>query len=76
MTGTLTNVAMGLESLMFRTVGHAADVRNRTRKQVLVILLYCGGAVVEGLLALHATWAIGFLPTVLVLLILIAHLKN
>jgi uncharacterized membrane protein YoaK (UPF0700 family) len=76
MTGTLTNVAIGLESLMFRTAGHAADVRKRTGKQLLVILLYCGGAIAEGLLALHVTWAIGFLPAILVLLILIAHLKN
>ena len=52
------------------------DLRRRTGKQMLVILLYCGGAAVEGILALHATSAIGFLPAILVLLILIAHLKN
>jgi uncharacterized membrane protein YoaK (UPF0700 family) len=76
MTGTLTNVAVGLESLIFGTSGQATDIRKRTEKQLLVILLYCGGAVVEGLLIQRSSWAIGFLPAALVFLLLIAHLKS
>jgi uncharacterized membrane protein YoaK (UPF0700 family) len=76
MTGTLTNVAVGLERVLFRASDQEPGLRRRTGKQFLVILLYCGGALVEGLLMLHAGWAMGILPAVLVFLVLLAHLKN
>jgi uncharacterized membrane protein YoaK (UPF0700 family) len=76
MTGTLTNVAVGLERLLFRAVDQEPGIRRRTAKQFLVILLYCGGALVEGLLVRHATWAMGILPAALVFLVMLAHLKT
>jgi uncharacterized membrane protein YoaK (UPF0700 family) len=75
MTGTLTNVAVGLERVMFGTSDKEPGIQRRTGKQLLVILLYCGGALVEGLLMLHANRAIGFLPAALVFLVMLAHLK-
>jgi hypothetical protein len=41
-----------------------------------VILLYCGGAAVEGILAMHASRAIGFLPTFIVLVITLMRHKD
>ncbi len=76
MTGTLTNVAVGLERVLFGAADQEQGLRRRTGKQFLVILLYCCGALVEGLLMLHASWAMGILPAALVFMVMLAHLKN
>ncbi len=76
MTGTLTNVAVGMERVLFGAADQEPGIRSRTGKQFLVILLYCGGALVEGLLMLHANWGMGILPAVLVFLVMFAHLKK
>jgi uncharacterized membrane protein YoaK (UPF0700 family) len=76
MTGTLTNVAVGLERVLFPAADQEPGIRRRTGKQFLVILLYCGGALVEGLLLMHASWAMGILPAALVFLVMLAHMKT
>lgn len=72
MTGTLVNFAAGLESLLS---GRAAqpEIRDRMGKQFWAILLYCGGATAAGILTAHTVRAIGFLPALAVLWVVILH---
>ena len=76
MTGTLTNFAVGLQSLWLQRSSAGAEIHSRMKKQLLVILLYCGGAAVEGIIILHAGRALGFLPAILALWVVAAHLKD
>lgn len=76
MTGTLTNCAVGLESVWFHGFNAEAEMRRRIKKQLVVILLYCGAAAVEGFLIFHVGWAMGFLPALFAFLAVIAHLKD
>jgi uncharacterized membrane protein YoaK (UPF0700 family) len=74
-TGTLTNLAVGLESALFKTPAGDADVR-RTKMQWLLILLYCSGAAANGVLMLRANWAAGIIPTVSVCLVALSHTRD
>jgi uncharacterized membrane protein YoaK (UPF0700 family) len=76
MTGTLTNFAIGLESLFFKSSGKEPDIRQRAGKQLMVILLYCSGAVIEGVLMLHIDLLAGLVPATFISLILILHLRS
>lgn len=76
MTGTLTSFAVGLQSFWFQRSCAGTEIRSRMKKQLLVILLYCGGAAVEGILIFHFGWAIGFLPALFALLVVLAHMKD
>lgn len=76
MTGTLTNFAAGLEGVFFRYASVESSARNRMKKQLLVILFYCGGAAIQGILIRRADWAMGFFPALCVLLIVLAHRKD
>jgi uncharacterized membrane protein YoaK (UPF0700 family) len=76
MTGTLTNFAVGLESVWLHGFHAEAEVRRRIKKQLVVILLYCGAAATEGFLIFYAGWAMGFLPALFAILAVIAHRKD
>jgi uncharacterized membrane protein YoaK (UPF0700 family) len=76
MTGTLTNFGVGLESVWFHGFNAEAEVRQRIKKQLVVILLYCGAAASEGFLIFYAGWAMGFLPALFAVLAVIAHRKD
>jgi uncharacterized membrane protein YoaK (UPF0700 family) len=76
MTGTLTNLMVGLEGVLFNASGQEPDVRQRAKKQMFTIVLYCGGAAANGWLMLHASWAIGFVPAIFVTWIMLSHLGN
>jgi uncharacterized membrane protein YoaK (UPF0700 family) len=78
-TGTLTTLLTGLMKMI--TLLPATSPENRGKPssfglQSLVILTYCGGAAVSGLLRLHAgTWA-GFVPAVTVLIVILTRLNR
>ncbi len=76
MTGTLTNFAVGLESVWFHGFKAEAAIRRRIKKQLVVIILYCAAAATEGLLIFYAGWAMGFLPALFAILAVIAHRKD
>ena len=76
MTGTLTSFAVGLENLWFKHFGAEMKYRSRMKKQLMVILLYCSGAAVEGILNRHAGWVTGFFPALFVFLIVCMHLRG
>jgi uncharacterized membrane protein YoaK (UPF0700 family) len=76
MTGTLTNFAVGLESVWFHGFGGEKEIRWRIKKQLVVILLYCAAAAAEGFLIFYAGWAMGFLPAFFAFLAVAAHLKD
>lgn len=73
MTGTLTSLAVGCEKLFFKSSSREAGLHERLRNQTLVILFYCTGALGNGVLMLHAPWAIGFLPAILALVVAIGR---
>ncbi len=76
MTGTLTNFAVGLESVWFHGFSAEPETHRRIKKQLIVILLYCGAAAAEGILIFRVGWAMGFLPALFAFLALIAHRKD
>lgn len=76
MTGTLVSFVVGLEGLLFRRSAAQPEARSRAKKQFLAILLYCGGAAVEGVLTWRAVWAIGFLPACGALWVVVAHRRD
>lgn len=76
MTGTLTSFAVGLGSIWFNGAGTEPEIRRRIKKQLAVILLYCGAAAAEGLLIFHFGWLMGFLPALFAFLTVIAHWKD
>jgi uncharacterized membrane protein YoaK (UPF0700 family) len=76
MTGTLTNFAVGLERVWLHGFRAEPEIRRRMKKQLVVILLYCGAAALEGVLIFHVGWAMGFLPALFAFLAVIAHLKD
>jgi uncharacterized membrane protein YoaK (UPF0700 family) len=76
MTGTLTNFAVSLESVWLRGFEVELEIWRRMKKQLLVILLYCGAAALEGILIFHFGWAMGVLPTLFAFAAVIAHLKD
>ena len=76
MTGTLTNFAAGLESVWFQGFSTGPEIRRRIKMLLVVIVLYCGAAAVEGLLIFHAGWAMGFLPAFFAFLAVLAHRKD
>jgi len=76
MTGTLTNFAVGLESIWLHGFRAEPEIRRKMKKQLVVILLYCGAAAMEGILIFHVGWTMGFLPAFFAFLAVIAHLKD
>ncbi len=76
MTGTLTNFAVGLETVCFHGFNAEPEIRRRIQKQLIVILLYCGAAALEGVLIFHVGWAMGFLPALFAFIAVMAHLKD
>ncbi len=76
MTGTLTSFAAGLENIWFHGLNAETGIQRRLKKQLVVILLYCGAAAVEGLLIFHVGWAMGFLPVFFAFVAVIMHLKD
>jgi uncharacterized membrane protein YoaK (UPF0700 family) len=68
-TGTLTNLCVGLENL-FRTGASRYSGQKRIVEQALVIAFYACGAMCACFLLHFAGWAIGFLPAILALIIL------
>jgi uncharacterized membrane protein YoaK (UPF0700 family) len=76
MTGTLTNFAVGLENVWLHGFRAEPEIRRRMKMQLVVILVYCGAAALEGVLIFHVGWAMGFLPTLFAFLAVIAHRKD
>ena len=76
MTGTLTSFAAGLETVWFHGSNAEIGIRRRIKKQLVVILLYCGAAAAEGFLIFYAGWAMGLLPALVAFVAVIAHLKD
>jgi uncharacterized membrane protein YoaK (UPF0700 family) len=68
-TGTLTNLCVGIENL-FRSGATANSGQKRIVEQLLVIVLYAGGALCTCFLLHVARWAIGFVPATIALVVL------
>lgn len=78
-TGTLTSLVTGVSDRLFAGRPRAAESsasRRRLGLQAGVILLYCTGALFNGLLMLHARWAIGLVPVLCLVLVLFTHRKS
>jgi uncharacterized membrane protein YoaK (UPF0700 family) len=68
-TGTLTNLCVGIESL-FRKGASSDSGKSRIVGQALVIVLYASGAMSTCYMLHFAGWAIGFIPATTALIVL------
>ena len=78
-TGTLTTLVAGTVRLFsISPVAAAPAETNFTRVgfQTLVVILYAGGAVVAGVLMLHAPRWVGCGPAAVVLVVALCHAKK
>lgn len=77
-TGTLTSFATGAIQAFSRpsVAGEKISSRSRIVFQALVVGLYCGGAAVSGTLILNGHFLAGFVPPLLVLLVVFCHRKG
>jgi uncharacterized membrane protein YoaK (UPF0700 family) len=67
-TGTLTNLCVGIENLLRKASPNSGQ--KRILEQALVIVLYACGAMCTCFLLHFARWAIGFIPAMIAMVIL------
>jgi len=75
-TGTLTSLVTGIGHLLAPPADQISPSPRRLGLLALVLIVYGGGALLSGLLILRLRWAIGVVPVLCLLLVLVTHLKS
>ena len=75
-TGTLTSLGGGLVQSFLLPGPTAGSGMSRVSFQLMVVLLYCGGAVLTGFLLRHAPHGAGWVPGVLVAVVALRNFRR